>query len=202
MLTLYHAPLSRSSRILTLLDELGALDKVDVKAVTIPRQDGSGGRDPNNPHPEGKVPYLVHDGVGIRESNAIMQYLCELFPKAGLAPQPGDATRGAFLAWMAWYGNVMEPVLVMNAVGVENPLLAKTFGGTEEMTGQIETALSKNPYLLGDTFTAADLIVVSAYLWMPQITPDIPVIRDWIERCGARASLKRTQQRDTATMAA
>lgn len=54
MLTLFHAPQSRSSRIVTLIDEMGIGDKIEIKHVSIPRQDGSGQRDPANPQPEGK----------------------------------------------------------------------------------------------------------------------------------------------------
>ena len=94
MLTLYHSPMSRSTRITQLLRELNALDRVNVEIVTVTRIDGSGGIDPANPHPEGKVPLLVHDGVEIRESIAIAQYLAELFPEAGLSVPPGDQMRG------------------------------------------------------------------------------------------------------------
>ena len=84
MLTLYHAPQSRSSRILWLLEELGA--DYELVITDIPRQDGSGAADPRNPHPDKKVPALVHDGALITESIAIVQYLADLYPKAGLAP--------------------------------------------------------------------------------------------------------------------
>ncbi|MCY0152754.1 glutathione S-transferase [Hoeflea alexandrii] len=84
MLTLYHSPQTRSSRIIRLLIELGVLDQVDVRIVTVTRQDGSGGADPSNPHPEGKVPLLVHDGVELWESNAIIVYLTDLFAEKGL----------------------------------------------------------------------------------------------------------------------
>ncbi|WP_163473498.1 glutathione S-transferase N-terminal domain-containing protein, partial [Klebsiella michiganensis] len=84
MLTLFHSPNSRSTRIVALLKELDALDRVRIEIVTIPRRDGSGGRDPRNPHPDGKVPLLVEDGVQIWESSAIVQHLADLFPEAGL----------------------------------------------------------------------------------------------------------------------
>ena len=67
MLTFFHAPNSRSSAIATLIDEMGISDWIETRLVSIPRQDGSGGRDPMNPHPEGKVPVLVHDGQVITE---------------------------------------------------------------------------------------------------------------------------------------
>ena len=57
MLTLYHAPMSRSSRIVTLIDELGALDDVAIQITDVPRRDGSGGPDPDNPIPSSKSPH-------------------------------------------------------------------------------------------------------------------------------------------------
>src|SRR5690606_16013498 len=89
MLTLYHSPQTRSSTIVLLLEELGITDRVTVRQVTIPRSDGSGGRDPANPHPEGKVPLLMDGDVAIRERGAIILYLTDMFPKAGLAPVVG-----------------------------------------------------------------------------------------------------------------
>ena len=62
MLTLIHSPQSRSTTILSLIEEMGIQDRIETREVTIPRMDGSGRRDPANPHPEGKVPALVHDG--------------------------------------------------------------------------------------------------------------------------------------------
>jgi glutathione S-transferase len=112
MMTLYHAPVSRSSAIATLVDELGIQDKVTVKIVSIPRMDGTGGTDPANPHPEGKVPLLVHDGHMIRERGAIILYLTDMFPAAGLGPLPGEPMRGEYLSWLSWYQGVMEPVLI------------------------------------------------------------------------------------------
>ncbi len=192
MLTLYHAPNSRSSRILRLLDEMDIRDRVEVRVVDIPRRDGSGGADPANPHPEGKVPLLVHDGVEIRESNAIILYLTDLFPQAGFAPVVGDPDRGRYLSWLAYYGNVVEPVLVIGFSGLTHPVFDVTFRGMAEVTARLTEALEANPYLMGDRFTAADLLLVSPFNWMPDGVPDVPVIRDWVARCDARESLART----------
>ncbi|MDB5663571.1 hypothetical protein [Cypionkella sp.] len=67
MLTLFHSPNSRSSAVVMLLNEMGITDKVEVRHVSIKRIDGSGEVDPTNPHPEGKVPALLHDGHLITE---------------------------------------------------------------------------------------------------------------------------------------
>lgn len=198
MLTLYHAPQSRSSRIIRLLVELGILDQIDIRIVTVVRNDGSGGADPANPHPEGKVPVLVHDGVEIWESNAIILYLTDLFPDAGLGRSVGHSDRGSYLSWLAWYGGVLEPVVIFEAAGLSHPLLDATFRGVPEAVARLTGQLEKTPYLLGDRFSAADLLVVSPYVWLPQATPDVPVIRDWIARCQARPSAQQATDFDQA----
>lgn len=94
MLTLFHAPRSRSTRFIWLLEELGApyaIRKVDIyRAVS-----QSGARDPANPHPHGQVPALSDDGTLITESSAIALYLTDKFPDAGLGPVVGDPLRGS-----------------------------------------------------------------------------------------------------------
>lgn len=92
MLTLFHAPKSRSSRIIWLLEELGAT--YQLRLTTIPRMDGTGASDPGNPHPDKKVPALQHDDALITESAAIVLYLTDLLPANGLGPRVGDAQRG------------------------------------------------------------------------------------------------------------
>lgn len=201
MLTLFHAPQSRSSRIVTLIDEMGITDKVDTRIVTIPRRDGSGGRDPANPHPEGKVPALLHDGTLITESPAVIQYLTGLFPDTGVAPKPGDQNYGEYLTWLHWYGSVMEPVMIFAAGGIDHPYLHVTFRGVPEVTARIERALAKGPWLLGDSFSAADLLVHSPYAWFGNMTPDVPAIQDWVARCQARPAVARTRTYDAGLMA-
>ena len=201
MLTLFHAPHSRSSRIVTLIDEMGIGDFVTIHPVTIPRQDGSGARDPANPHPEGKVPALLHDGTLITESAAIILYLNALFPDTGMAPKPGTATYGAHLTWLFWYGSVMEPALIHDAAGLSHPWLQATFRGTPEITARLTRALADRPFLLGDRYSAADLLVHSPYAWFRDATPDVPVIRDWVARCQARPSVARTNAADAALLA-
>lgn len=188
MLTLFHAPMSRSSRIVQLLHELDALDAVTVTPVSVLRSDGSGAVDPDNPHPEGKVPLLVHDGVEIRESNAIMLYLTELFPEAGLGVAPGAPQRGAFLSWLAWYGNIVEPVLVHSFAGISHPAVTTAFRGLDEMGARLSAALRSGEWLMGERFSAVDMLIASPFAWMPSMLPDDPAVKDWAERCQARPS--------------
>ena len=202
MLKLVHAPMSRSSRILWLIEEMGIADMVAVETVNIRRFDGSGARDVANPHPEGKVPVLFHttpDGEAmVTESGAVMLYLTALFPDSGLAPKPGTAQRGAFLTWLFWYGSVMEPVLTMAAAGVSHPYLTAAIRGVDEVNARLHGALEKGPWLLGERFSAADLLCFSPYNWFSDATPDDPLIRDWVARCLARPSVVRVRAMDQA----
>ncbi|MCB5199406.1 glutathione S-transferase N-terminal domain-containing protein [Loktanella sp. TSTF-M6] len=201
MLTLYHAPYTRSSSIIQLLIELNALDRVDVRVVDVARQDGRGTADPANLHPEGKVPLLVHDGVMIRERGAIIQYLTELFPSE-LAPKPGDPTRGAYLGWLAYYGAVIEPVMITTLLGLDHPGLHANFRGKAEMSDALINALSDQPYLLGDRFTAVDLLVSSPFDWMPSFAPTDQVVQDWLARCTDRPAYRAMGSYDAGLMPA
>ena len=99
MLTLFHAPRSRSTRFIFLLEEIGV--PYEIKVVNIRRSDGSGAVDPDNPHPLGKVPTRIHDDVTIFESPGITLYLTDTFPAAGLGPQAADRGRGAYLSLLS-----------------------------------------------------------------------------------------------------
>ena len=202
MLTLIHAANSRSTRILMLIDEMGIWDKIEIRNVDLVRQDGSGGRDAANPHPEGKVPALIHDGTVITESGAIMLYLTALFPDSGLAPKPGTAKRGEYLTWLFWYQGVVEPVMMLEAMGLKHPGLVRNFRGLPEITARLHAALAKGPWLCGDDFTAADLICASAFTFMPQLTPDDGLIKDWVARYQARPALATAKAYDAALLAA
>lgn len=195
MLSLYHAPQSRSSRILWLLEELQADCKIVY--VDIPRMDGSGAPDPKNPHPEKKVPALLHDGTLITESIAIVIYLCDLFPKAGLAPAVDDPARGPYLSWLAYYAGVIEPVVhfqFFDLTGHEG--LARTYRGRSEMDERILGALSMSDYIAGDRFTGADVIIASFGLFLRDMLPAGKLVDSYLERCAARPALAAANAKD------
>ena len=202
MLTFYHSPKSRSSAVAVLIDEMGIADRIDMRIVAIPRQDGSGRRDPANPHPEGKVPALDHDGHLITERGAIMVHLTTLFPETGLAPPVGAPDWGSYLSWMVWYQGVLEPVMILDWAKIAHPALAATFRGLPEAVARISAALAKGPWLLGERFSAADLLIQSPFAFFPEMMPDDPLIRDWVARCRARPSFDRVAEADAARMAA
>ncbi|MFT4089755.1 MAG: glutathione S-transferase family protein [Asticcacaulis sp.] len=183
MLTLYHSPHTRSSRIIGLIEAMNIRDQVDIRIVDVKRQDGSGKQDPANPHPEGKVPFLVHDGVEIRESSAIILYLTDMFPESRMGFPVGHRLRGAYLSWLSWYGGVVEPVFVHSYLQLDHPALLATFRGMAEVTERLKDALTGQDWLMDGRYTAVDLLVSSPFQWMASLTPDEPAISDWVARC-------------------
>lgn len=195
MLTLFHSPQSRSSRMIWLLEELGA--DYTIRYVDIPRMDGSGRVDPENPHPDKKVPALLHEGALVTESAAICLYLTDLHPEAGIGPVTGDAKRGAYLSWLAYYAGVIEPVVAVELAGLGgDPVFARTFRGIEEMKDRVRAALEASPYLLGEEFTAADVLVGSLGQFARQMLPAGAAIDDYLARLDARPALARATAKD------
>lgn len=197
---LFHSPNSRSSRVIAQLMQMGHLSDVEVVVVNVPRQDGGGRRDPGNPHPEGKVPFLItDDGQEVRESAAIMMYLEEQFGQP-LSPKPGSVERGAYLSWMAYYGGVLEPVLVAAFASIEHPAFASTFRSMEEVGAALERGLGDKPFLLGEDLSTADILMASAFQWAPQFMPDSAVIITWVKRVGEAMDGAALQAYETAAM--
>ncbi|MEN3792435.1 glutathione S-transferase family protein [Fulvimarina sp. MAC3] len=186
MATLYHSPQSRSDTVMTLVRMLKA--DVEIREVTIPRQDGSGAPDPDNPHPEKKVPYLVDGDEAVRERGAIMLYLTDAFPKAKLGPLPGEAGRGAYLSWLFYYQGVMEPVIILKWAGLSHPAVTSSLRDFDRVVANLSEALAKGPWLLGDRFSAADMLCSSPFVWFPDLMPDNEAIQSWSARCAERMS--------------
>lgn len=196
MLTLYHALHSRSTSILVLIEEMGLADRIDQREVTVARPDGSGGPDRRNPHPEGKVPYLTDGADHVRERGAIIAYLTDRFPEAGLGRPVGHPQRGAYLSWLFYYQGVMEPVLVLDWARIEHPVLHATFRDLKAVFARLSEALDGQPYLLGEDYSAVDLLLSSPFQWLPEAMPKQPALRAWIARCADRSASKAVMERE------
>jgi len=195
MLTLYHAPRSRSSRFIWLLEEIAA--PYEIVKVDIRRSDGSGAPDPRNPHPDRKVPALVHNDVLVTESAAICVYLSDAFPQAKVGPQVGDLRRGAYLTWLAYYAGVMEPAVIARSTGLTetDPAQGAAYSA---MTERLRRALEAGPFLLGDAFSAADVLVTSVFQWARALMPAGPAFDAYVDRMAQRPALRRALEKDDA----
>ncbi|CAN5508128.1 glutathione S-transferase [soil metagenome] len=194
--TLFHAPNSRSLGALVLLDELNAdyeLRVLDLKA--------GAQRDPSYLaiNPMGKVPALLHGDALVTEQAAVYMYLADLYGEVALAPHIGDPLRGPYLKWMVFYGSCFEPALTDRAM--KNPPAPRStcpYGDFDTMLGTLTSQLAKGPYLLGDQFSAADVLWGMALKWTTgfKLVPPSQVIRSYIERIDIRPSVARASALD------
>jgi glutathione S-transferase len=196
MITLYHGPRSRSSRIIWLLEELGA--PYELKITNIVRMmEGTGEPDPNNPHPDKKVPAIVHEGALITESAAICLYLTDAFPQNGVGPRVGEPLRGEYLTWLFYYAGVIEPIMTLEFAKLgDHPMVQRTWAGRAALDARILGALNKGPYVLGERFSAADVLVGSMGHWARQMLPAGGLVDEYLARLSARPAMARAMARD------
>ena len=198
MLTLYHAPRSRSFRVLWLLEELGV--PYDTEMVSIRGTDSAGHipADYIDIHPHRKVPALVHDGVPVFETPAIALYLTDLFPEKGLGPLVGDADRGPYLTWLSYSTGVFEPAMVERAFKRPHEGGAPGWGSADEVEQVLTRVLQARPYFLGSHFSAVDIVLGGSLQYMMQVKviPESPVFGAYVERLGNRPAMHRALQRD------
>jgi glutathione S-transferase len=196
MITLYHRPQSRSTRFIFLLEELGAPYRIHV--VTTRNRDGSGAIDPANPHPHGKVPAISDDGVVVFESPAIALYLTDKYPQAGLGPLPGEPGRGAYLSWLSYYTGVLEPAFMSKFMNTEVPRGTAGWVSVDEAMPVVIRQLSTGPYLLGERFTAADVLYGTTFAMFAQspMLPASPVIDEYAKLVISRPAYVRALARD------
>ena len=200
--TLYYAPNTRSLGALILLEELGAdyaLRVLDVKAGEQRRPEYLA------INPMGKVPALKHGDALVTEQAAIFMYLADLYPESGLAPPIGDPQRGPYLRWMVFYGSCFEPAIVDRALKRESaPPATSPYGDYDTTLKTVTDQLAAGTYLLGERFSAADVLWGTALTWVTKfgLVPELPMIRTYIERIGARPAVARAKAKDAELPAA
>lgn len=200
-LIFYHAPRSRSAGARMLLEELNA--DYELHAFDLSRGKH---HDPDylRVNPMGKVPALRHGDVVVTEQAAVYMYAAELYLEAGLAPAIGDSLRGPYLRWMVFYGSCFEPAVVDRSMN-RPPAAYSTspYGDFETVVNAVGAQLAQGPYLLGERFTAADVLWGAALNWitMFKLIPETPVLRAYIDRILARPAIQRAQAADAALAA-
>jgi glutathione S-transferase len=195
-ITFFHSPNTRSSGVRILLEELGA--PYELRAVNMKAGEQ---RKPAYlaVNPMGKVPAILHRGGLVTEQVAIFIYLADLFPQAKLAPALDDPHRGPYLRWLVYYGSCFEPAVVDRAMKREPGQLAMVpYGDYDTMLATLTGQLAKGPYLLGERMSAADVLWGTALTWttMFKLVPELPVIKDYIGRVGARPAVAKVKELD------
>jgi glutathione S-transferase len=157
-------------------------------------------------NPMGKVPALRHGGSVVTENAAICAYLADAFPQAKLAPPPGDRLRGPYYRWLFFTAGPVEAAVSNKALGFVVPPERERmmgYGRIEQALAVLEAAVSQADYLVGDTFTAADLYVGShlGFGMMFGTIEKRPAFQQYWQRISARPACVRAKELDDALAA-
>lgn len=202
-LTLYHASPSRSSIVLWMLEEIG--EPYDLHLLSLQRNEQ---RAPEylSVNPMGKVPALRHGDVIITEAAAICTYLADAFPRAGLSIPIGDPRRGVYLKWLFFGPSCIEPAMIDRAFPrKEEPRPGILGYGTYDTVVEVVAqAVARTPYLMGEQFTAADVVIGSTLRWGTafKLLPERPEFSAYVGRLNERPAYKRAAARDKELAAA
>lgn len=200
-ITLFSNPQSRGRIVRWMLEEIG--EPYDVKVMTF-------GGDIKSPeylklNPMGKVPTLMYKDSVITEVAAICTFLAEQFPEKGLAPPPHSPARGSYYRWLFFVAGPLEMASSAKAFGWkidDKTAISVGCGRIQDTLNTIEQTLAKQPYLCGDQFTTADLLMASYLGWeiMTKVLEPTPVFSEYVERCEQREAAKRANRLDDALL--
>jgi glutathione S-transferase len=202
-LTLYHAVPSRSSIVHWMLEEVG--EPYDLHLLSL--QAGEN-RTPQYLaiNPMGKVPALRHGDVVITEAAAVCTYLADVFPKAKLNIPIGDPRRGIYLKWLFFGPGCLEPAIQDRAFPRKEaaPRTAMGYGEYDTVMDVIAQAIATEPYLMGEQFTAADVVIGAGLRWGMafKLLPQRPEFVAYAGRLAERPALQRAESKDQELAAA
>jgi glutathione S-transferase len=197
-LTLYHAAPSRSSIVHWMLEELG--EPYEIHLVSFKKGE--------NLQPEylavnpmGKVPALRHGDAVVTEAAAICTYLADEFPQARLNVPVGNPRRGVYLKWLFFGPSCVEPAMMDRAFPRREapPRAALGFGDYDTVIEVLaKAAAAADPYLMGEQFTAADVVIGSGLRWgtMFKLVPERPEFTAYLARWAERPALRRATETD------
>jgi glutathione S-transferase len=201
-LTFFHAPHSRSGGVRVLLEELGATYGLRVLNLKKNEQRQPAYLDVN---PMGKVPAILYGGAVVTEQPAIYIYLADLYAAAGLAPALDDPKRGPYLRWMAFYGSAFEPAVIDKMLQHVAPDQSSCpYGDYDTMLATLVGQLRAGPYLLGERFSAVDVLWGCALAWTTafKLVPELPEVADYVTRVMGRPAARRASALDAELAAA
>jgi glutathione S-transferase len=198
-LKLYYASPSRASVAMWMLEELGEPYEIELLSL----KNG----DQRKPaflaiNPMGKVPVIDDGGTIVSEVSAICCYLADTYPKAQLAPAIGDKLRGPYLKWLFYAPSCIEPAIIDKALNRPPPPRSTAgWADYDTVVDVLRDATGKAaPYLLGERFSAADVVIGSSLRWGMQfkLLPELPEFVAYTKRLAERLALQRQIAKDEA----
>jgi glutathione S-transferase len=201
-LILYTNPMSRGRIARWMLEEVGQPYKTEVldyaSTMKAPAYLAI--------NPMGKVPALRHGDAVVTETAAICAYLADAFPQAGLAPPPGHRLRAPYYRWLFFTAGPFEAASSNKALGFVVPAERERmigYGNIGQVLQALEDAVSRSPYLAGDSFTAADLYVGSqiGFGMMFGMIEKRAAFEQYWQRLSSRPACIRAKELDDALVA-
>ncbi len=188
---LFWSPQTRSARALWMLEEAGIDYERELVDIQNPDRDNTA--EFLAASPMGKVPALVDGDLGMAESAAICLYVADRYAPGTLAPAIDDARRGKFLYWLMYTPAVIEPAMSEKFNGVETNRYRSGWGDFELMIETLEQGIDGNSWILGETFTAADVMLGSSVVFMRMFNmlPDSATLGAYADRCLARPAYQK-----------
>jgi glutathione S-transferase len=186
---LFWAPKTRASRAVWMLEEA----HVDYELETIDiRDDSTRSEEFLAASPMGKVPALVDGEVALAESAAICIYVADRYAPGRLAPASDAADRGRFLYWSMYTPAVIEPAMAEKFSGAKSNRQSHGWGDYDTMIRTLEKGLGEGPWILGNEFSAADVMLGSSVVFMRLfgILPESPTLSGYADRCLERPGYK------------
>lgn len=201
-LVFYTHPMSRGRIVSWMLEEVGQPYRTELLdfATTMKAADYLA------INPMGKVPAIRHGKTVVTEAAAICAYLADAFPTAGLAPPTGHRLRGPYYRWMFFAAGPLEAALINKALGFVVPAGREGtvgYGRFADVMNALEGAVSQGEYLVGDSFTAADVYVgaqIGFGLQFGSIEKRPAFERYW-QRLAQRPAAQRAKEIDDALAA-
>jgi glutathione S-transferase len=200
MITLYHHPFSRAAGTIWALEEIG--EPYELRFVDF-RTQAHKAPDILALNPMGKLPILTDDTAVVTEAAAICLYLADRYPAARLAPPVDDPRRATYLRWSLFAPSVIEPGAMAKLSNWEFKPGQAGWGDYESMTKAIEGAVEGHTYLLGDTFSMADVIFGGTlrYMLRFKMLDARPAFTAYVDRLNQRPALQRSDARNAAVIA-
>jgi glutathione S-transferase len=144
-------------------------------------------------NPMGKVPALKDGDAALGEAAAICAYVAERYPEAKLAPPVGDPRRAKYLYWLFFGPSCIEPAIIQIFTKIQVPPAAG-WGEAGQVFDVLDQALETGPWILGEDFSAADIVIGSGLNFAVKVfkvVPPRPSFDRYIERCSARPAFQR-----------
>ena len=194
-LTFYTNPQSRGRTARFMLEEVG----VPYQTVILDYEGAMKTPEYLAINPMGKVPAIRHGDAIVTESAAICAYLADAFPDAGLAPPAGQ--RADYYRWLFFAAGPVEAAIMdkyrkLEPSAEEQRMVG--YGTFDTTFAALDAAVTRNPWLAGPDFSAADVYAGSQIDWPIQfgMLEPTPALTDYIARLRARPGYLRAKQID------